>query len=212
MIEKDSIIWYNKDSKNMEGKRMSKNRIEEEKKIIARYITKIYDDGSMEVERLPIEIEKIPRNKKESYIDCNQISGSTAQLLLVVKEVVRSFDETPNDIDFQIDGEVRIALRSVATYLKVNVITVLNKVTRDLKNQGQKIELDNFIEMVKEYIEDYYAASQFDHPKLAEEECQLIQAAYESVPTRYKIGNQEAIKLFFKNPHIPFLLKNGMTV
>ena len=64
-----------------------------EKTIIAQYMITIYDNGDMETTRLTVDEQKELASKKENFIDCNIISGGTAQLLLIIKKVVEADDE-----------------------------------------------------------------------------------------------------------------------
>lgn len=184
-----------------------------ERKIIARYSIEVFDNGDIEKKRLPLEQTESATKEFKPYIDCNNISVATSQQLLVIKEVVKAFDELDPDLSFESGDEVRMALRRVASYLDVNMITVLNKISRELKDEdGYKLEVDQFADLIHDYLKELYAASQFNLEPIKESECELINTINRSVPGRYKAASHEAIQRFFRNPKIPFLLKNGKTV
>ena len=134
-----------------------------EKTIIAQYMITIYDNGDMETTRLTVDEQKELASKKENFIDCNIISGGTAQLLLIIKKVVEADDEwlaaldTEEEFEPDIYASIRYAIRDVSKLNGLNPMTVTNKVTRDLKDKNgemKKISQLEVSEVVMSRIEE----------------------------------------------------------
>ena len=190
-----------------------------EKTIIAQYMITIYDNGDMETTRLTVDEQKELASKKENFIDCNIISGGTAQLLLIIKKVVEADDEwlaaldTEEEFEPDIYASIRYAIRDVSKLNGLNPMTVTNKVTRDLKDKnGESISMAEFQDMVSDYLKWRGMAAITSVQAVKNADCELIQAAYRSAAKRFHANNLEAIGKFFMNPRIDFLLKNGKTV
>lgn len=175
----------------------------DERKILSRYEVLIFDDGSMESKRLPIDV---PETKMEKFIDLNMTSNRIGQILLTLKYLTKQFDEFDYEAEdmFLISSEFREAVRKASNDYGVDEKSVLDKFIRQTK-RADKTTLK--MEYLKDILMDYLQ-NMDNNPK----RIMIKEILIESISDNTTKRDLVAINDFFEQPSIRFVLKSGKTV
>lgn len=174
------------------------------KKILFKYEVLVYEDGSMETKRLPLEVPK--GEEQKTFIDLNLVTGRIGQCLLTLKYLVERFNQFDSDKEemFFISSEFKAAIKRVSEDYEVTENSVLDKFLRQLKsNSNITINMDYLRDILNKYLEEMDSKPR-----------QIIikDILIDSVPKNTTKQDNLAINLFFDQPATPFILKNGKTV
>ncbi|MCD7990911.1 MAG: hypothetical protein LUK37_03625 [Clostridia bacterium] len=175
-----------------------------DKKILSRYELIIYEDGTTETRRLPLEV--IPEEKTESFIDLSHTTSRIGQMLLTLKYLVQQFDnyEFDNLDMFSVSSEFKIAMSKAGDDFGVEVKSVLDKFIRQTRKiNGESMTMDYLRDVLHTYLEELDS-----NPK----QILIKDILINSVSAKTSKQDKLAINLFFDQPATPFILKNGKTV
>lgn len=179
-------------------------KVLEEKKILFKYEVLVYEDGSTETKRLPLEAPKVEEQKM--FIDLNLVTGRIGQCLLTLKYLVERFNQFDfeNEEMFFITSELKAAVKRVSEDYNVTENSILDKFLRQLKPISNiAINMDYLRDIINKYLEEMDS-----NP----EQILIKDILINSVPKNTTKQDKQAINLFFNQPATPFILKNGKTV
>lgn len=165
-----------------------------ERKLMIKYITEVWSDGTIETKVLSTSEEfetaqdKVTENSR--YINLDSMSQRIAQVLTVIMYTYRYNGETGL---VYIEKSLNRALADTSTAFGVTASSVSDKCTRQLKDVFDNIlKMSAFKDMVKNYLIN---GNDKELKNL------LIANAADK-----KGNDKKAIELFFKNPETPFML------
>lgn len=182
------------------------NDKKKEKVILFRYEVCVYDDGSTETKRLPLEVEKKEIAKKD-FIDLNLTSSRIGQILLTLRYLVNqynSYDSDEQDM-FLIGAELKEAINKCSQDYGVTTNSVLDKFIRQLKDLDNN---DMTMEYLKNLLLDYLKMMDSNPKRILLKE--ILNRAESKTSTK---KDNRSIELFFNEPSAtPIILTSGKTV
>lgn len=170
--------------------------------LIGIYIVKVYDDGSIETERQPLEITPLP--KDGNFINTAEISNKMGQILVTLKYLVADFEKTvfEDDDTFFIGASLRRAMERTCGDYKVGITSVTDKFSRALS-----MPLDETREYLREYLKE-----QAERKNTEDEPYQIEKILLDSISDRTGKKDIFAVRKFFRDTKIPIILKDGRTI
>lgn len=165
-----------------------------EKKLMIRYITEVWSDGTIETKVLStseaFDMVQDKLTEESRYINLDSMSSRIAQVLTVIMYTYRYNGEMGL---VYIEKSMNRALADASTAFGVTASSVTDKCTRQLKDKNENIlKMSAFKDLVKKYLING------DDKKL---KTLLIDNAADK-----KGNDKKAIEQFFKNPETPFML------
>lgn len=167
-----------------------------ERKILKQYIMTIFDDG---------EIEYTPFNKKSESKAEKEINGKSIELRKVSSRIAQILTTLYYTIQYQkgkddiyISENVTIAMKKTAYIFHVSQTSVLDKCTRQLSYNNEKLSSYSF----KRYISEY----------ITQKDETLKTILLDNVSKQSMQIDAMAINNFFENPETIQLLMNDANI